>query len=175
MRKGKRRLLAYVLGGLGISIGALAIILFQSQLPVYRAEGIIEEVHVHAEGRGFRSNLRIRSADGTELVINASGRSSYFRFGQRVRVSYEGYRGSILKAEFISSSGGKEAVFNGTDYVPPYFFLLGGLVIIWAGIKKHKRNPDGLEQPTARNSKLHTGVDNSSLLHLSDSSKIKTR
>jgi hypothetical protein len=115
----------------------------QAQLPIYIAEGTVEAVRVHAEGRGHRSEVRIRAESGAELQVNASGRSPYFRAGERVRVRYQGYTGSILKAEFLSQTGQKEGVFNGTDTWPPYFMFLGGLLLAWAGIQKHRRDPEG--------------------------------
>jgi hypothetical protein len=61
-------------------------------------------------------------------------------------VSYRGYSGSIHKAQFLSSTGSEEGVFNGTDDWPPYFMLLLGLLVMWAGVRKFKRDPEGAER-----------------------------
>jgi hypothetical protein len=116
---------------------------FHLRAPVYIAEGTIRAVEVHAGGKGsYHSDVWVRTGSG-ELKLNADGRSTLFRPGQDVRVRYEGYTGSILKAEFLSSTGQKEGAFNGTFAFPSYMMLFFGLFVGWVGIRKHQRDPEG--------------------------------
>jgi hypothetical protein len=146
LNKGKQRLRAYLCIGAAICISAVAAILYQARLPIYEASGTIEAAQVHSEGKGHRTNLRVRVGSGAELVLNADGISPYFRSGQQAHVRYHGYSGSILKARFISSTGSEEGVFNGTDAWPPYWWLLGGLLVLAAGFRKNGRDPEGSER-----------------------------
>lgn len=139
IRKRRLEFLAYVLLGSGICIGASAIAFFQWSLPVIQADGIIEGAQVHVEGRGHRTNLQIRLQTGELVDLNASGRSEYFRFGEHVIVKYKAVTGSIVKAQFLSSSGTQEAVFNGTDSWPPYIMFSFGMFAILVGFKKNRR------------------------------------
>ena len=146
LRKGKQRLKAYVCIGGAICIAAVATVLYQSKLPTFEALGSIESAQIHSEGKGHRTNLRLRVASGAELVLNASGSSPYFHSGQQVHVRYQAYSGSILKAHFIDGAGKEEGVFNGTDTWQPYWWLLWGLLVIGAGVKQRARDPEGAKR-----------------------------
>jgi hypothetical protein len=145
-KKGKSRLIAFLLCGVGICTAALALGSLQWATPIYQVDGIIESAQVHSRNRGYRTSLRVQTSSGGELELNADGRSPYFRTGEHLKVSYRGYSGSIHKAQFLSSTGSEEGVFNGTDDWPPYFMLLLGLLVMWAGVRKFKRDPEGAER-----------------------------
>jgi hypothetical protein len=142
IRKRRLEFLAYILIGSGICIGASAVAFFQWRLPVYRIDGIVERAQVHAEGKGYRTELQVRLKTGERVNLNASGRSDYFRFGEHAIVRYKAETGSIVKAYFISSSGGQEAIFNGTDSFPPYVMFGLGVFVFFAGFKKYRRDPE---------------------------------
>jgi hypothetical protein len=165
--KGKQKLRAYVCIGAGICIGALAVILLQTRVPVLQGIGVIETAQIRSEVRGHRTNFTVRVPSGAVLALKASGSSPYFHPGEQVNVRYQGYSGSVLKVHFLSPSGREEGVFNGTDSWPPYWFVLIGLLIIWAGAKKYKRDPEGAEQASGRNPKPYGEIDKFSLLRLS--------
>lgn len=173
-KKGMRQMLAYVFIGTGVCIGSLAFIVFQARLSVLQAAGVIETAHVHAEGRGHRTDFTVRVPSGGVLALNADDISPYFRAGEQVSVRYQGYTGSIIKARFLSSTGVEEGVFNGTDSWSPYGSFLMGLFIIWSGIKIHKRDPEGAEDDSGRDPKPYGAVDKFSLIPLSERSR-KTR
>ncbi len=142
-KKGKGRLIAFLLCGAGICIGALAIGSLQWTTPIYQVDGVVESAQIHSQNKGYRTSLIVQTSSGVDLVLNADGRSPYFRTGEHLQVSYRGYSGSIHKALFLSPTGNEEGIFNGTDDWPPYFMFLMGLFVMWAGVRKFKRDPEG--------------------------------
>jgi hypothetical protein len=145
LKKGKRRLIGFLLCGVGICIAALAFGSLQWTAPTYLVDGIIESAQVHSQNRGYRTSLIVQTSSGTELALSADGSSPYFHVGEHLKASYRVYSGSIHKAQFLSSTGSPEGVFNGTDDWPPYFMFLLGLFVMWAGVRKFKRDPEGVE------------------------------
>lgn len=144
-RKGKQRLTAFLcIGGCiyGIAFSMLA---YQAKLPTCELLGEIEQAQVHAEGKGHRTTLLVRISGG-EITVDASGTSPFFHTGQSIRARYQGVTGHILEAHFLSTNGAEVGVFNGTDTWPSYGLLLVGLLVIFAGYKKYRRDPEGAER-----------------------------
>ena len=81
-----------------------------------------------------------------QVALDASGMSPYFQAGQLIRVRYQGVTGDILKAHFLSTNGAEIAVFNGTDTWSPYWWIVSGAFVIFAGYKKYCRDPEGAER-----------------------------
>jgi hypothetical protein len=67
--KGKQKLRAYVCIGAGICIGALAVILLQTRLPVLQGIGVIETAQIRSEGRDHRTNFTVRVPCGAVLAL----------------------------------------------------------------------------------------------------------
>ena len=146
IRKGAYRLRASLCVGTAILLSAVATLLYQKHLSTYEILGTIENAQVHAEGKGHRTFLRIRVGSRAAVAVNADGISPYFHPGQVADVRYQGESGHVLHARFLSPSGTQEGVFNGTDTWPPYWWMLGGVLVIVAGIRKNKRDPEGTER-----------------------------
>lgn len=144
-RKGKERLVAFLCIGIGVCTGASAKLRYQALLPTYELAGQIESAQVRAEGKGHRTAVVIRVGRG-QVALDASGMSPYFQAGQLIRVRYQGVTGDILKAHFLSKNGAEIAVFNGTDTWSPYWWIIIGAFVIFAGFKKYRRDPEGTER-----------------------------
>ena len=145
-RKDTYRLQAHLCVGAAVILSAFALLLYDSSLPTYEVAGTIEGAQVRTEGRSHRTYLKVLNGSGAEVVMNADGISPYFRAGQFADVRYQGVTGHILYARFLSSAGEKEGVFNGTDTWPPYWWLLGGVLVIAAGFRKKRRDSEGAEK-----------------------------
>lgn len=143
--KGTYRFRAYLFIGAAICLSAIATLWYQAHLPIYEITGTIEATQVHSEGKGHRTYLWVRTGSGSQVAMSADGISPYFRPGQKTDIRYQGNSGFVLKALFLSD-GKQEGLFNGTDTWPPYWWLLGGVLVIAAGIRKIKRDPEGAER-----------------------------
>jgi hypothetical protein len=158
---------ASLFGGSGICIAALTLLLYEWHLPVFESEGNIEAVWVRG-GEDVRSDLLIHTSSGADIAVHASGRSPHFQRGEHVKVRYQSETGAILKVLFVSADGRVEGVFDGTEMWPPFFFLIGGLIIIFLGFRRYRRDPEGAEEPSQPNQHPYGTVDKESLLNLSE-------
>ncbi len=144
-RKGRLRLQAYLcIAGCIYGI-ATAVLVYEAKLPVFEFSGTIEQAQMQTEGRSHRTTLLVRISGG-EITVNASGTSPFFHAGQSLRARYQGVTGHILQAHFLSADGADVGVFNGTDTWFPYWLILGGSFVIFAGQKKYRRDPEGAER-----------------------------
>jgi hypothetical protein len=171
VKKGWLRLLAYCLAGTGLTVAGLAMIAYQNSLPIYRDQGIVQQARTNSSGRGGRTKLQLLTPSSGELVLDASGRSRYFRPGEHVTVTYRGVTGSVINATFLKADGSVEGEFNGTDSWTAYFALIVGLLLVCAGFQRHRRDPEGAETPYNKTPRKRLGasVDTASMLHLSGS------
>lgn len=168
-RKGRLRLMGCILFGSAICVAGISMFLAQDRLHVYQAEGIIDEVQVHPEGKDYRTEVHLQTSSGATLSLHAHGRSSYFRPGEHAALNYRELTGGIVKARFIAADGKGEGVFSSTDSWVSGAAFLAGLFVMWAGCRVNKRNPEGLEESNNRGFAPYDSFDNASLLHLSDS------
>jgi hypothetical protein len=166
-RKGRLRLVSRILLGAGLCIGGLSFVTYQHSLPVYHADGIIRHAQEYTSGKSRRTRLHVLTGTDSELVLDASGISPYFRQGEHLIVTYKGVTGTVMKATFLKADGSVMGVFNGTDSWPAYFTVVGGMLMLYWGIKVYRRDPEGAEQRPTRNQKPLTGVDEASLMRLS--------
>jgi hypothetical protein len=167
VRKGRLRLLSLCLLGGGAIVSALAMIGYQQSLPIYHGEGIIQQAHIYVTGKEHRTSLQVGTVSGSDLVLRASGRSVYFRPGEHLIFTYQGETGSLINATFLKEDGTAEGQFHGTGSWPAYVLLVGGVLLVYAGFQRHRRDPEGAEEPHNRNTVPRTGVDTASLLQLS--------
>ena len=134
----------YFVGSLGVAfascLGGMAGLIGDWQLPVDRTEGVIIDSFTHAEGRGYRTELVVRSGSGKDFVINASGTSRFFHSGQRLDVKYQARTGHVIKATFLSSTGATEGVFNGTDTLWAYPAIGMSCFLVFAAYRKYRRS-----------------------------------
>jgi hypothetical protein len=165
-RRGRSLFAASLFGGAGICAATLALIVYQRQLPVFEAEGSIEAVSIHRD-RHERTDVLIHTFSGGDIALRAFGSSHYFRRDEHVKVRYHGETGTILRVVFVSTDGREEGVFNDIGVWPLFFFLLLGIMIILQGFRRHRRDPEGVEEPSARNQHPYGAVDEGSLLNLS--------
>jgi hypothetical protein len=135
---------------------------FESSL---RSYPINPSVH---HGKYDRTDLLIHTSSGVDLALHASGSSPYFRRDEHVKVRYQAETGAILRVLFVSADGKEEGVFNGTGAWPLLFFLLVGLIVVIQGFRRYRRDPEGAEEPSARNQHPYAAVDERSLLDLSE-------
>jgi hypothetical protein len=82
-------------------------------------------------------------------------------------VHYQGETGALLRASFVSADGREDGVFNGLEMWPPFFFLLGGAIVIFPGFNRYRRDPEGAEEPSQQNQHPYGSVGKESLLNLS--------
>jgi len=122
-------------------------------------------IYRHSKDKHTRVRI-LTGADG-DLVLDAPGSSTFFLSGEHVVVAYRGETGSIIKATFLGSEGTVEGHFNGTDLWPAYIGLFLGVLFGYDGFQRHRRDPEGAEEPYRRNTVPLNGVDTESLLQLS--------
>jgi hypothetical protein len=146
--KARMRLWAVSLFGSAFLFAGIALIVFNYQLPTIEAEGMIEDVSVHSQGRGYRSDITVRVRQGGQASLRASGRSVYFRRGEHVRLRYQGFTGVIKHAQFFAINGKPEGVFQGNDFLTGYSALGLGVFLIFLGWKRYRR--DLLEEGSLR-------------------------
>src|ERR1700744_105740 len=115
-----------------------------------------------------RSDVRLQRASGAEFVLHASGWSKYFRRGEHMKVKYQGETGAILKARFYSADGHEEGVFNGIEWGPAVCLLLFGIGLIFLGLWRYQRDPEGAANTNRPDRHPYGSVDKASLLELSD-------
>lgn len=144
-KKGAYRCRAFLCIAAAVCLIAIVTLIHQRQLPIYHVNGIIETAQVHAEGKGHRTYLRVRTVSGAEVTMSAGGISPYFHLGQHADIPYQGETGFVLEAHFLSGNR-QEGIFQGTDTWPPYWWLLMGCFLAFAGIRKTKRNPEGAKK-----------------------------
>ena len=166
-RKGRALFAASLFGGSGICIAILTLLLYQRYLPVFEAEGNIETVSVH-RGKHDRTDVLIHTSSGGDIALHANGVSPYFRRNKHVKLRYQGETGMIIRVRFVSADGREEGVFNDTGTWPLFFLLLLGIMIIFQGFRRYRRDPEGAEEPSARNQHPYGSVDRRSLLNLSE-------
>ena len=78
-------------------------------------------------------------------LLRASGRSPYFRAGQRVILRYQEFSGVILYARFISASGEQQGTFQDASSFSQYGLLLVLTFAVWGAFKKYRGDPEGVE------------------------------
>jgi hypothetical protein len=139
------RLLATWAFGSTFCIGGAASLVLQSMLPVFHASGEVLTAAVHSEGKDYRTTLQIQAGPSGTISVHATGRNDYFQPGQRLSFEYQGYTGAITNAEFYSSSGIKVGRYHTTDGIYPYIQIALGMLVIFAGRAKFRRDPEGAE------------------------------
>lgn len=167
IKKGKLRLLGYCLLSSGLTILGVSWIAYQESLPVYHTEGVIQDANVYRHSKDTHTRVHVLTASDGELVLDASGSSTLLHPGEHLVVTYRGETGSIIRATFLTNEGSIEGHFNGTDLWPAYFWLFLGVLFGYDGFQRHRRDPEGSEEPYRRNTVPLNGVDTASLLQLS--------
>jgi hypothetical protein len=124
-------------------------------------------VSVH-HGKQDRTDVLIHTFSGGDIALRAYGSSPYFHRDEHVKVRYQGETGMILRVLFVSADGREEGVFNDTGGWPLFFFLLVGITIVIQGFRRYRRDPEGAEEPSARNQHPYGSVDQRSLMYLSE-------
>ena len=164
-RRGRLRLWETVLFGITFCLTSIAPIIKMWGSPVESVDGTITLVLVTPAGKGYRSFIDVAPSGSGAVTVEASGRSKFFRKGQRCRIRYEPESSLVVKAEFFSDDGRVSGVFNDTHRLPPYLGFLLGLGAIGAGIVQYRRDPEGRQEKRQRGLPA-IGVDEQSILRL---------
>jgi hypothetical protein len=80
IKKGRLRLLGYCLLSSGLTILGVSWIAYQKSLPVYHAEGVIQEANIYRHSKDTHTRVHVLTASDGELVLDASGSSPLFRY-----------------------------------------------------------------------------------------------
>jgi hypothetical protein len=148
-RKGLLQLAATILFGSSLCMAGLSEMVYQTNSPRVPAEGVVDAVKVHSEGRGYGSDVRLRIASGF-LRLRAGGADKRFRPGQRVRLVYRARTGRIQNADFLAADGSVEGSYKSVDFLAPYGLLFFGGMLLVIGWKVYRRDPDGSKLGSSR-------------------------
>jgi hypothetical protein len=163
-RKGKLILVGFtLLGGSVVTLGSVFIYM-QTGLQMQHAMGEMVAVDVH----GRQTDVLIRTPDGDEISVQALAHSPYFEVGRQVRVDYQANSRLIVHAVFLSQSGEPVGTYRANPRWSAYFMVFGGIVLVYIGIRRFRRDPKATEVLTPRAANpAGVFVDSQSLLHLS--------
>lgn len=149
---------------------------YESQLPVFEFEGVVESVHIESSSsRHFSAELSILTSVGGTVAVHVSDRSSGWIAGQHLRVRYYGDTGELIHATFFDARGKEKGVANRTSSFFRAWWMVLGVFLIGAAWRRYKRDPeaefDGAEDQTG--SRLYD-LDQE-LLTEEEQKQIKTR
>lgn len=142
--------------------------LYERSLPVFQFDGVITQVSVHSHSsRHYSAQLGIATADGGKIEMHVSDSSSAWRVGQRLRGTYFGDTGDLIRVTLIGPDGRAQGIVRRSAPLTRLLSISLGLFLSWAAFKKFRSDPEGLFEGQ-RKAPSPDGVDGNSLLHLSD-------
>ena len=134
----------HALIGVSVCVFGVADLMLQWKLPKVEISAVIEKVGIQSTGRGSQlTNLLVLLPSGETVKLSASGRSAFFRPGQRMEARYQKETGLVDWARFYAASGIEEAHYRSHIWIVPYCLFLLGLLLIWSARKNfiRKRGP----------------------------------
>lgn len=126
---------------------------YESQLPVFEFEGMVESVHIESSSsRHFSAELSILTSVGGTVSVHVSDSNSRWIAGQHLRVRYYADTGELIQATFFDASGREEGVANRTSSFFRAWWIVLGVFLIGGAWTRYKRDPesefDGAEDQT---------------------------
>jgi len=116
---------------------------YESQLPVFEFDGVVEAVHIESSSsRHFSAELSILTSAGGTVTVHVSDRSSGWIAGQHLRVRYYGNPGELIRATFFDATGKEEGVANRTSSVFRVLLMVLGAFLTVGALIRHKRDPE---------------------------------
>jgi len=116
---------------------------YESQLPVFEFDGVVESVHVeNSSSKHFSAELSILTSSGGSITIHVSDRSRGWIRGQHLRVRYYGDTGELIHALFFDANGNEEGVANRTSSMTRALSVVLGLFLIGGALFRYKRDPE---------------------------------
>ena len=168
-RKGNAYLIASLAFSSWFCISPLLRSLYDAGLPVFEFEGTISSVHVHDSTRKrYSANVQIHTTLGGDIDVHVSDRSDALRVGQNVKVRYRGDTGELISATFFGADGKQNGALKSTSNFQRTLSILLGLFLIWASLRKFRRDPECAEETGNKNPDLLGSVDEESLIDLSE-------
>jgi len=129
---------------------------YESQLPVFEFEGVIESTHIESSSsKHFSAELSILTSGGGTITVHVSDPSRGWKAGQHLEVRYYGDTGELIHATLFDASGKQEGVVNRTSSMFRAWWMVLGIFLIAAAWRRHRLDPeakyDGAEdQPSGR-------------------------
>jgi hypothetical protein len=116
---------------------------YESQLPIFEFDGVVESVHVESSSsKQFSAELSILTSSGGTITIHVSDRSRGWISGQHLRVRYYGDTGELIHATFFDANGNEEGVANRTSSMVRPWSVVLGVFLIGAAWMRYKRDPE---------------------------------
>ena len=116
---------------------------YESQLPVFEFEGVVESVHVeNSNSKHFSAELSILTSSGGTITIHVSDRSRGWISGQHLRVRYYGDTGELIHASFFDANGNEEGVANRTSSMTRALSVVLGVFLIGGAWFRYKLDPE---------------------------------
>jgi hypothetical protein len=116
---------------------------YESQLPVFEFEGVVESVHIErSSSKNFSAELSIVTSAGGTVTVHVSDRSRGWIAGQHLRVRYYGDTGELIHATFFDGSGKEEGVANRTSSFFRAWWMVLGVFLIGGAWIRYKRDPE---------------------------------
>lgn len=116
---------------------------YESQLPVFEFEGVVESVHVeNSSSKHFSAELSILTSSGGTITIHVSDRSRGWISGQHLRVRYYGDTGELIHASFFDANGNEEGVANRTSSMTRALSVVLGVFLIGGAWFRYKLDPE---------------------------------
>jgi len=145
-RKEKAYFTASIAFSLWLCVSASLMIFYDRTLPTFQLEGNIVSLHVRdSDNRHYSADLQIHTTLGGDVSVHSSDRSSALSVGRHVKVRYRGDTGELIKTYLYTADGKPDGVLNSTLTMRYYLGLTVGLFLIWASIRKFRRDPEGAE------------------------------
>jgi hypothetical protein len=123
----------------------LAWFVYDKTRPIFQFDGTIESIQVlSSDSRHYSAYFKVETANGGEVSLHASDRSSLFRVNQRVQVRYRGDSGELIEARFLTKDGQQEGEIQSSLILEQIAGMLAGAFLIWATARKYRRQKRGL-------------------------------
>lgn len=116
---------------------------YESQLPVFEFEGVVDSVHVESSSsKYFSAELSILTSSGGTVTVHVSDWSRGWAAGQHLRVRYYGDTGELIHATLFDASGKEEGVVNRTSAFFRAWSIVFGVFLSGGAWIRYKRDPE---------------------------------
>jgi hypothetical protein len=116
---------------------------YESQLPIFEFDGVVESVHVwSSSSKHFSAEMSILTSFGGTITVHVSDRNRGWMSGQHLRVRYYGDTGELIHASFFDANGNQEGVANRTSSMTRALSVVFGVFLIGSAWFRYKRDPE---------------------------------